>query len=162
MKLLVEHIEHVMILAEESVLLTVWHMTNGVIFTNQLLHLLLQSFYFSLCELLELSHDTALLLQVIILFMTLTCSCCIACLEELIACTEEIIPKLVTELAWHHTYLLPVLLQLDKFVACSLPICRVSERLCFSYECLLLLDIFVITILYFLEECFLCIEEYIA
>ena len=140
-QLLVDAVEHFVISLVELVLLLVGHVSHLVVFLCERLHLLLRCLSSILCERLQLLDDALLLLEVGVLLVALSCAGCVASLEELVACAEELLPELVADLLRNHAYGLPFLLQRDELVACSLPVGAVGKRLRLLYERLLLLDV---------------------
>ena len=81
-----------MVFGIELVFLAEGHMAYGIVFLDELLHLLLYVVAGLGGYLPELGYDAALLLKVVALFVALVGSLGVACLEELVAGGEELFP----------------------------------------------------------------------
>ena len=104
-----------MILGIEGVLLLEGHVSHLIIFVDESLNLILCGFS---TKTLELSNELALLVEIGTFLATCACVGSLACFEELVASSEELVPELVTELLWNLTYCLPFLLKCDELVTC--------------------------------------------
>ena len=91
-QILVELVEHFVILLIELVLLLVGYMTNRLILVDQLLHSFLHIVASLFGSGFQLGNDTALLGQVGMLLTACSRIGSVASLEELVACREEVVP----------------------------------------------------------------------
>ncbi len=92
-------------------------MAHLVVLLHEFVYLLLNVVGGVLGELLQLLDDATLGFEVATLFAARSGGGFVACLEELVAGGEEVVPELVAELLGHHAYGLPLLLQCDELVA---------------------------------------------
>ena len=161
------HLTHLAVCLVQSLTISIiqlvflfeWHMTDGSIFVLQGLDSLLSAFFVIFCQSLNLCYHFLLLLQVFLLLRASTSSCSITSLKEFITGSKEIVPQLITNLSWHHTDCLPLLLQLHHLVGCRLPFCRVLQSLCSLYQFLLLGDVLLEAFLELCKELILSREE---
>lgn len=121
-KILVNLVHHIVILLVYLILLTEWDMTDGIVFVSQLLHLVACVLACIRRDLLQLLDDVALLLQILFLLSMRAGVSRVACVKELVAGREELVPQLVTDLSGHGTDGLPLFLKLDELVRGCLPI----------------------------------------
>ena len=125
----IDLVQHIVVLLEDFILLLERHMADSVIGVDKLLYLVLCILHALPGKFLELSDDVALLLEVGLLFRTCAGMSSVACIEEVVASREELVPQLVAELLWHSTDRLPLLLQSDKLISRSLPVGGVGQLL---------------------------------
>ena len=99
-----------MILFVNLVLLAERHMTNRVVLLNELLYLCLQVVATFFSYSLQALNDIKLPLHVLTFFVALVGTLGIASLEELVTCSEELLPQLITQFLWNNTDGLPFFL----------------------------------------------------
>ena len=162
MQVAIDLVQHIVVLLEDLIFLLERHMADSIICVDKFLNLVLCVFYALLCKFLELSDDITFLLQVGFLLSTGAGMSGVACIEEMIASREELVPQLVTELLWHGTDGLPFLLQSNKLITRSLPVCGVGHFLSLLDELALLLCVGSKLLLQLFEELTLAAEEVVT
>ena len=92
-------------------------MTHSLVFLGQLLKSGIGRIsVVGIQESLELLNYLALMREVDMLLIALSFGGCIACLEEMVACSKEIRPQHVALFLGHNTDGFPLLLECDKLI----------------------------------------------